>query len=326
MANNRMNETGAAAWIGYQLTKFSGFIFHPSRRWLVRLLGLGLSLAIAAYVGWRLYRDWSLLGQYEFSITWQWLLLTLLAQPLGMLLAVWGWLLIMRGLGESLGYKAGLKVIFLSNVSGLIPGSIWALGSRVYLSERQGLSRRVASVGMVLDLLLMGLAALYVYLITGLISGLNGGPWDVRWLLSGLALGIVAIYPPIFRKLAGWATRREGEIRALVNLREILTWLGVEITVVCLGGVGLYGITAALTDVIPGNLPIVLQAWAGSIIIGNFLFWLPGTLVVREGISVLILSRIMPVPMALIIVVAWRIWNTLAILITAFLAMRIRND
>ncbi|MSP12511.1 MAG: hypothetical protein EXR62_06085 [Chloroflexi bacterium] len=298
------------------------YVLQPSRRWLVALIGLSVSLLVASYVGVRLYRDWSTLAQYNLTIRWEWVGLAVLAQVIGILLAVLSFRLVLLGFGEYLNYRAGLKIFFLSNLGGLLPGSIWALGSRVFLSERQGITRKAASAGMVLDFFLLGFAAFYNYLVAGFFVGLDNGLWDIRWLAAGFILGLVALYPPVFQRFIGWAVRRQGQVRPEVQLPEILTWLILDVVVIFLGGLGLYFMSVAIADVNISHLGVAIQAWSGSIVVANFLFWMPGTLVVREGITLLILSRIVPAPIALIIVLAWRISATVVTVLGAALTAR----
>ena len=59
------------------------------------------------------------------------------------------------------------------------------------------------------------------------------------------------------------------------------------------------------------------MAWAAAAAVGNLLFWLPATSLLRDGALILALTPALPMPVAVLFAVLARVWSIGALLALA---------
>lgn len=290
-------------------------------RWLIGGFLVSFILILIAY---RVYRDWRALAKYQLSFRYPYLFASLLPQILGLLLAVYSWGLIIRQLGGPRRFKANLRIYSYSNIAKVLPGSIWFILGRVYLLEREGVNRLVASTAAILEWLLLGMAGASLCLLT--LPFNKGLLLDLRFLILLALLGVIAVHPRVFNSVANFVIGKISQGRneqVRVGLHDTFLWFSLDMIVIALGGLALFFVVNTVYPVSVTYLSATMGAWAITVATSNLLFWLPGTIVLKEGIMILFLSSAFPTSIALVIAVLWRIWLILCDLLWAAVATRL---
>ncbi len=293
-----------------------------------------LILAIFIALGIGLYRDASLLRRQEWSVDpWKLALsLCLLVGSLTTSALVWKKIL---GLFDvDLDLRKCFKITFVSSMGKYLPGKVWAYVSQVYLAQK---------VGVPVDVCLYSAAVFFLaYNFSGLIIFVLGlFVWtDVPASLIALALaGLIACIALLFSrrflslvvKVGSRISRpfREGagpngpalkakpsKVGAVVALLAF-DWLVLIASVHFLVN-SFYEISLSGALVVCGTLVV-------SVISGVLAFFVPAGLGVREGVGSYLLGLYMPSAVAIVIVLAMRIWLTVGELACFLAALRVRE-
>ena len=152
------------------------------------------------------------------------------------------------------------------------------------------------------------LAALVVLLLAGP-AALTVQP--IVPLLAVAVFIVILFLPPVRKGLTGLSQRVQGG-----NLRwpDLVLWLITATLVTLLGGLALYLFTRALGMVDQNGLLPLVQAWALFVFAGTLLFWMPVDLGVNVAILILVLTQLTSPSLAVITLVAWRVWNNIIVL------------
>jgi|HigsolmetaAR202D_1030399.scaffolds.fasta_scaffold00156_22 hypothetical protein len=277
------------------------------------LLGIVCFFLVNGYIGYLLYKDWGALQQDGWD--WlqpdiRWLALTAVVQFSGLLCAIYGWWFIMRQLGYDISFRRHYKNYTLGNLARKLPGIGWDIISRVYLYQKDGGSKMQVSIATVAETITFGISSATIALTTLALPGSltnNINPW----FLVAILLFFVCLLPtPFFQRFLNWLNRYN---QAGANLRwqHLLAWVGFNLITIALGGVALYCFCNAFGfDGTAALVPIV-QYWSLVMVFGVLLSWIPADLGISNGIIIIALSTMMPAHQAIVLLVAWRLWNTL---------------
>lgn len=241
----------------------------------------------------------------------------------GLLLAVPAWHLILRRLKVNLSLGTDLRIYCYTFVGFVLPGGIWPVVGRAALYEREGVSAVRVSIATMIEFLLMGLAGLALYGLTSLFN-----PLEVVWqrpevaaLIVGLA-GLI-IHPAVFNRLSRFVQRRAKqppEEAVQLGYRDLIVLFVLEFLTVLIGGTAVYFLLQSMVLVPVNVYAAVVGAWAIGVAASNLFFWIPGKLIVRDGLMITVLAQVLPLPLALAFVVVVRMWTIGSVLFALVLA------
>ncbi|MFH1313424.1 MAG: lysylphosphatidylglycerol synthase domain-containing protein [Candidatus Eisenbacteria bacterium] len=287
-------------------------------RWK-KAIGLVIAGVILFFMVRSLISGLGELGTYEFSISYPRVVGSFAV--LAVLFPVYGmvWQYILRKFGCGISFSRSMRVWFLSQAGRYIPGKVWFALGRIYLCEREGIPRAVATVATGLELVLVLGSAIIVFGIAAALSpSLPGRPYALGLLLVPLI--VIAVHPRIIRALLVKLRRMPADFNLAYT--DTLKILAFYMGCWCIYGLGYFLIGTSFD--LGVTVPDLQSAGAGRIIpdmIGiNALSWsaglvsivTPAGLGVREGISGILLSRIVDKPYPVLIPLVARIWVTLA--------------
>jgi hypothetical protein len=227
----------------------------------------------------------------------------------------WNWLL--RRMGGALPYRQGVRIWQVSMLTRYVPGNVWHILSRIALAERLGVSPARVLASATLEQVLNVIGALAL-------AGLTLPFWGVTltrqvWLVALVPLGLAALHPRLLGNLLAWAARRFNRPHLAWRYRfhEILLPVAGYALAMLWSGLALYAVMAGLVTVWPAQLPLYIGTGAVAWAVGYLSFLTPSGLGVREGVVVLVLSQIVPVPVAVVGSLVYRLVVTVAELATA---------
>jgi uncharacterized membrane protein YbhN (UPF0104 family) len=232
----------------------------------------------------------------------------------------YGWVLVLRSLGQRLPAAEGIRLWLISETMRWLPGSVWSFFSRAAQAKSRGIPAVTASLSLLLELLLT-IAAWTVTAAVGVgLSGV-GSVWLRRMSPLWLALSVVALALTVALPLlvARWRPSARltkklkglGEgLRQLEQSRPRLSWLAIAFSlfvVLCaFNGVAFLAILRAVSDSPPG-LSAAIGINATGWLVGFFAFFAPAGLGVREGGMTAMLAPLLPVDAAVVGVLLWRL-------------------
>jgi hypothetical protein len=221
------------------------------------------------------------------------------------------WRIVLRAIsGHELRFATAYRILTLSNLGKYLPGKIWTVTGMVYLVGLEGVPAKPALVSSALHqafTLIPG--AVFATSVLGVGIWGNTSPWAIG---IGMALGILLLYPPIFRTLLNFALRLFGREQIDFKLSFAkafgLFWLYVAAWVLYGASFWCMNLGIGLPDA--PFLP-VSAAYCAAYIVGFVAIFAPGGLGVREGVLAVVLAPYLPTGLAAAVAVVSRFWMTI---------------
>jgi uncharacterized membrane protein YbhN (UPF0104 family) len=247
-----------------------------------------------------------------------------LASLLGLIGRYWQvfiWLVLLTSLGATdlTRHTAQLTYVYAKSWLGrYIPGTApWILG-KIYFASQHGISKQKLAVSSLLEgglqiTVTMAVAAIML-LLDSRLDVIEG---STKLLIGVVLLGcIIAVLPPVFNRLISVAYRLlRHKTLAMEHLATNGTVTkGVLLYTVgaLLNGLSLFFVAKAVDPSLSyHNIWFVMAAGNLSAAASMLAIFAPSGLGVREGIQLVLLSVIMPTELALLVVVATRLWSVL---------------
>ncbi len=289
--------------------------------WLTLILGL---IAVALATQWRKLAD------YDWQPAYPYLIVAVLA---ALLRRFWGgvhWAFLLPTVSRTpirRHFAKNLEIYFLTNLAAYLPGSLWYIPWRVKVYREQGISGTHTSVSSAVESLmfvishgLVGLPILFRVLTSEKVP-------DLRWFLTILLAGMLAVQPPVLRFLFRLLKRVLGRRieEPYFEYRQILASLGLTVIKAFLAGVSHFFLLKSLFPELGADAYLfVTGAFALAWTVGFLTPFAPAGLGVREGLLVWLFCFQVPLPVATAAAVATRIlfivedvgWAGIVLLIT----------
>ena len=254
----------------------------------------------------------------------QFLIYSFVFQTIGFFLSTHIWQDVLRAYNLITDYWRNFRNYSYSLLSTILPGKVLFHLGRMALYHNDGIDGRIVGVAGISEAILIGNGSLVLYTACYFVypdANLLINPW-ISVILAGAT--ILTLTPPIFKKLVLWTNRsilRNKEIILVeYSLLKGISWVVGEIIVVFLGGISLYLFLFTFVNIDNNQTLLIVAVWAAASASASFLFWLPGSFLVRDGAMLLVLQKILPnVQLAFSIIILHRIWIIISITLFALI-------
>lgn len=205
------------------------------------------------------------------------------------------WVEIMKVFKQSITKKWGLQVYLISNIFKYIPGNIGHFYSRILEVSQQGLSLDVASLSILLEPLLMAIAALLIALssyVFELFTVINN-PYLFIIQIILLKIGLFVSYPSFIRKIVNvFIKNKRNDIKNEINFKQYnkTIFLG-EVGFVLLRGLGFILTWIACMPISISQIPLLLSAFSFAWLLGLVIPGAPSGMGVFESTIIILLKR-----------------------------------
>ena len=262
---------------------------------------------------------------YEFSknLNPLYLLLSFLSIFSGQIIASIIWHMILQKMNIKSDLLFDIKSYIYSLLGSLIPGNVWSIASKISNYSNAKINENLIVTGSIVEAILISCGSFIIFLFANFLGKIKIISFSITSYFLLLILIILLINPitinfiirkTIFRKKLNQLTLvpkfKIFELAYLTLLESVVTFLG------CLGIILLIKSYFSL----PENLMLsIIAAVAISNVFGNLLFWLPGTLVLRDGFYLAILTMFLTNYESLTFTIIQRVWLSLIIILSAFI-------
>lgn len=211
----------------------------PRRRAVRVAVEAGLALLVFGFLVATVATQWSEIREQGVEFDLVWLLPALILMNLYYLLSGVVWGRILAGLGSPVTAGEAQRSYGQPLLVRYVPGTVLFLLARVLLAGRAGVSRRVATAGLVYELAISVAAALTIATWFLIVHPDLSDQW-VRWLtLAVTPILILLLSPPVFGPLSG-------KLLALLGREPLPRTLGIgTVLVTYLMYVGLWSVLGA---------------------------------------------------------------------------------
>ena len=286
-------------------------------RWL--MTGLIITFSVV-FFGWMLWHYYPTLLTYHWKLQVLPMILGFPIYTLDLLLAVLGWSIIMRQLGNQFAFREHIRIFCMTRVAGRIPGAPWHVVGRVALYKQLGVNGRVTGVASGLEMILIIVSGIITSALIGFSLPENMRHYLV-WMGLVLVIGLGLMHPAVVRKVLQWLGHTQESVH--LGYQEMLLLLGVYILTWGVGGCVLYMIILALYPLPWTLLPGVIGAWALSGAVASLLSLSPTSFGIKEIALSLLLSLFIPTALAVVIAILIRLYLTAAEFAWAIVASRL---
>jgi uncharacterized membrane protein YbhN (UPF0104 family) len=232
----------------------------------------------------------------------------------------------MHELDSPMQFSQSFWMIATTQIGKYLPGKVWYIVGRVYIGKRAQFDGKKLTLSMVLETCLVYITGGIVFSLTTLISG----NYSITWLVISVVFtiaAIVIIHPKILGGISNFALRilKKPMIRLTLTYRQIskisLYFFGIWITQI----IGFYFLIKAIYPIPLHSIFNLASAYALAWISGSVAVFAPGGLGVREGMMTLLLSSVLPVPLAIAISFVARVWITIFEAVIFFIGFLIQR-
>jgi uncharacterized membrane protein YbhN (UPF0104 family) len=274
-----------------------------------------------------LISNWRQVAAFDFTFTYGYLILSFPILFVFFFLRVYAWQAILKKMKISLPLRKCLKVSFLSMMGKYLPGKVWTVLGKVYLSDKEGVPKAEALTSVIIEIVLEIVASIFFFFFY-LFSIMEQPLLSPKVLyLLGLILvgGLVFLHPRVFYRVINTLLSKikKETIPEAIKHSDIIPIFLFYIVIVLVQGVAFYFFVNALFYVPLQNLIGLTACLAVAGALGTLSFFAPSGLGVREGILALLLSTYIISPVAVLISLLARIWVTLVEVSCAVCAWRL---
>lgn len=232
----------------------------------------------------------------------------------------------MHDLHSPILFSQAVWMIATTQIGKYLPGKVWYIVGRVYVGKQERLDGKKLTLSMVLETCL-------VYITGGIIFSLStllAGGYSIAWITLSVILTTAAtimLHPASLRSVSNFMLRRlkKPEIHFTLSYNQIfrisLYFFGLWLAQIA----GFFLLIRAIYPVPAGNVFHIASAYSLAWIGGSLALFAPGGLGVREGMMTLLLSGVLPTPLAIAVSLIARIWITIFEVLMFFIGLIIQR-
>jgi len=279
---------------------------------LKRILAIFIILLIFYFLIASLVKNWQKipLDSLHFNITY--LVISFVLLLINFLLFIKGWKCIIYRLGSNISFKTAFWIISLSQIAKYIPGGIWFALGRVYLGKSKKLKTETVAISVVIETVLTFLVCILLFLLSVNFSKQQTFT-NTLFMIPIFLLFLIILQPTVLSKLINIALKifRRPMINLEMSYLQLLKlsmyFLGFLLAQV----IGFYFLINSIYPIAVSKIFELSAAYILSWMIGFIVIFAPGGLGVREGMMTLLLSPLLPTPLAIAISFVARVWLTI---------------
>jgi len=274
-----------------------------------------------------LYKNWLKVSTFDFQLKYSYLFISFPLLFVFFFLRVYCWKLILKKMNIVLSLRKSVKVSFLSMMGRYLPGKVWLVLGKIYLSGKEGVPRVEAFASVVMEVMLEVVASIFFFFFF-LFSVMDQPLLSLKVIYSLVLImivGLVLLYPGLFYRVINiFLYRWKGEeIKACMSYRDIIQLFVFYNFIILIQGSAFYFFVNAIYYVPFDRVLGLTGSLAVAGALGTLSFFTPGGLGVREGILALLLSTYVISPIAVLISLLARLWVTLGEVVCALFAWRL---
>lgn len=287
-------------------------------QWNRRVLAIATALLSAAILGTILVRQWQVLVGYDWSLRWEPVVASFVVFSIDLVLVSLIWASLMNNLGDRIEVRKHLRIYLLTHAARRLPGRIWHVAGRAFLYKKEGVPAVLTSMASALELTVMAMSGIVIALAFGA-SIVATYQFGIAVLVAVFVAGSLLLSPRVLEALSG-----RFDIRPPIRLEvgRLVLWFSAYLIVWILGGVTLFAVGMSVAKLSLGQLPFVIGSWSLVGVVSSVLILLPSQLGITEVALSLILSNIMPAPVAVVVSLLARVLITVFELLWAAVSVR----
>jgi hypothetical protein len=271
-------------------------------------LGAGIVLFSLTFLAYLIYRNWPMITAYRWQLDYVQLALTLVFHLCAFVIAIVGWHSLINRLAGAGDLRLNAKIYCYSAVARRLPGIAWDIATRVVMYDQAGVSKLLAGVASVLELVLITLAGTVFYIALTPITASQASELGSWPLIIALAVGAILSHPRVIT----WLVRklRSDALPISLTYGDTVRWLSIYVLAWITSGLVLYATVRSVYDLSSQYLLQVIADWTLAGVLTSFVNFVPSGLGLKEVTLTLLMSRYMPEHIAVTAAIFMRLLMT----------------
>ena len=270
------------------------------RPWLRRAAAVAVTLWIFSIMIEPLRANWHIVREQIGEIQWwRFAIASLMFASFLLCFRAMAWRRILKAFGHRLPYAPAARIWATSEMARYLPGAIWQVVGRVYLSKPYGVPAAVVTTSQILEVCIFLFANVLIAGCCLLYFGAKMAPQAKPWLITAIVLVptlTFVLHPKIFYGIANYILVKLNKPPITRRLRggkliELLMWMILGLVMQSLA---VYLITDPVLGLKAAWWWVVAGAYCLAWCAGFLAFWAPGGIGVRELVFVTTMQVIAP--------------------------------
>jgi uncharacterized membrane protein YbhN (UPF0104 family) len=232
----------------------------------------------------------------------------------------------MGKLNITVGFLKSFWMIGTSQMAKYLPGGLWFAVGRIYLAKKEKIAGNHAAISVMLETCLIMISGIIIILILFIIKGFDY-TFNIIFIMALLLLLLLLLHPKVLSLLVNTLLRLLKKNVVKLNIKY---WQIIKLSIYFFGFwiaqiIGFYFLINAIYPMPISKIFTLSAAYTLSWMTGFVVIFAPGGLGVREGMMTLLLSPILPAPLAIAISFIARIWITLFEIVIFFVGLLVKR-
>ena len=265
------------------------------------------------------YRQRGVFFSYRWHIDLIYLLLAYVVFSFDLILVTYVWVRIIHSFECQISFRKHFRNFCVSNLARRLPGSIWYIAYRNRFYKDEGLPVSATSLASGIELAVSLISAVLVVLVFSAQLLLKSVPGTIASVVL-LTISLAFLHPRIFH----WVIKRITHITYQIRYKSLLGWVACYILVWIAGGLILFCTISIFYPIHITHLGYITGCVALAGLFSRALLFSPTNFGITEISLSLMLTAILPAPVALIASIMNRILTTLFDLLWALITLLLK--
>lgn len=273
-------------------------------RRILKVIVLTLYVAFLIGVLWSVYNNRITLAVYFTQANYLFLLGFLITYVLGYLTGMIGWSMIIRSFDPRLNWWRNAKIYVVTLASRRLPGSVWYVGGRIAMYAELGTPKEKTLFASAVEYILFCLTGSILSLGMLTFSKLTLSPFVIALLIFVAVGGLVILHPKVLRLiLRRYSDRLIGDLR----YSNIIGWMLIYFIMWGLGGLMLSQFVGVFWSITFREALFITGSWTLVNVVSLLLIFIPASFGIADISVAVLLSQVMPSPLAGVITIMVRV-------------------
>jgi len=233
------------------------------------------------------------------------------------------WHVIVKKVSNKTDLLFDIKTYLYSLLGTILPGSIWNIANKLSNYKKHGVHEIDILICSLTEAIFISLGSYIVFVIFNSLIIIDFLNIPKIFFIVILLIAIIFIHPKFLKRFFKILFRKKpGLVLKFVEIWDFKTIVFMSLTegiITILGASGIFVLITSFFNISISYYAIFVAVYAFTNVFGNILFFLPGTLILRDGLYFSILSFFLSYQQGLVFTILQRIWLIIIIIITSIL-------
>lgn len=270
-----------------------------------------MAAIIVFFIGRYLYSNIRIIEKIGSGINYAYISFASLMMFINLWLVASAWHLTVTRFTGDVSWRDNINIYFSTQLVKYVPGSVWLFFGKIYLYERRNIAKKTIISAMLVESAASISAGLIVFLLAiPFIGSVHEGFY---YMLALIPVLLIFINPTVLTAFLNFLLRisRHEEMEIKSGYGQMLSLAAFYSLIWIWTGLTMYVFASAFTPIGINKVPELIGITALASVLGLISFLTPAGIGVREATFSLLLGLFIPLPVAVLVAVAARLWETL---------------